>query len=213
MKQLPFEQAKHLLRKYDVEFAESETTASESHAVKAAQRIGFPVVLKIDSPDVIHKSDAGMVLLNVASVSGVHEAFKAIMKKAKRKKAHVNGVLVQKQGSGYELIVGAKRDAQFGPVIVFGMGGVFVEIMKDVAMRIAPVSRVEAHRMIKETKAYEVLKGARGGVRVDIEAIAALIARVSNVMMDNSEIRELDLNPCFADEKGYVVVDARIIVG
>ena len=212
MRQLPFEQAKHILRKYDVEFAESEITASESHAVKAAQRIGFPVVLKIDSPDVIHKTDSGMVVLNVNSVSGVHDAFREIMKKAKRKKAHVNGVLVQKQGSGYEVIVGAKRDAQFGPVIVFGMGGVFVEVMKDVTMRIAPVSRSEAAKMIKETKAYELLKGARGGVKANVDAVAALIARVSNVMMDNNEIIELDLNPCFADGVKCVAVDARVMV-
>ncbi|MEM0372509.1 MAG: acetate--CoA ligase family protein [archaeon] len=212
MKQLPFERAKHLLRRYDVVFAESELTQSASHAVKAAQRIGFPVVMKVDSPKIIHKSDAGMVVLNVNSVSGVHSAFNEIMKKAKKKKAKVNGILVQKQGSGYEIIVGAKRDPQFGPVVLFGLGGVFVEIMKDVAMRVAPVTRAEAHRMIKETKAYAVLNGARGGIKADLEALTSLIAKISNLMMDNDEIVELDLNPCFLDDRGYIVADARIMV-
>ena len=212
MAQMGFEDSKLLLKKQGIEMVDSEIAYSDSQAVKIALKLGFPVVLKIDSPDIVHKTDAGCVVVNVNSVSGVHSSYRSMIKKAEKMKAGINGVLVQKQSEGFEVIIGAKRDPQFGPVVIFGMGGIFVEVLKDVSMRIAPIDRNEAMRMIKETKAHEVLKGVRGKKPADVDSLSSLIAIVSNLMMDHSEVKELDLNPCFVNEKGFFIADARIII-
>ncbi len=129
-------------------------------------------------------------------------------------KARIDGVLVQKMVSGgKELIVGMKRDPQFGPLIMFGMGGVYVEVLKDVSFRIAPITRKEAYEMVKEVKAYHILRGLRGEKPVDIDAIVDLLLRVSKLSVDHPEVLEMDLNPVKVFEKGYLVVDFRMVLG
>ena len=149
MRQLDFEQARALIAKYGVDIAYSELAETESQAVKIANKIGFPIVMKIDSPDIIHKTDAGCVVINVNSIAQIHSVFQTLQKNAKKYKrnARINGVIVQKQAFGEEIIIGSKQDPQFGPTILFGLGGIFVEVMEDVSLRVAPVDRKEAKRI------------------------------------------------------------------
>lgn len=214
MRQLDFEQARALLVKYGIDVAYSELAETESQAVKIANKIGFPIVMKIDSPDIVHKTDAGCVIININSIAQIHSVFQTLYKNAKKhkKNARINGVVVQKQMFGEEIIIGSKQDPQFGPTILFGLGGIFVEVMKDVSLRIAPLDRKEALKMIKEIKGYPILSGARGKEPVDINKLAATIAKVSNMIMDEGDIVEMDLNPCFASPEGCIVADIRMMV-
>jgi acetyl-CoA synthetase (ADP-forming) len=211
MEQVPFERAKHALSRYGINFAYSELAATESQAAKIALKTGFPIVMKIDSPEIVHKTEAGGVIMGINSLSDVHDAFHRLMEKAGNKK--LNGILVQKQVvGGREVIVGAKRDSQFGATVLFGMGGIFVEVMKDVALRIAPITKEEALLMMQETKAYSLLSGARGQAPSDVESLAMLISKVSHFMSEHPEVKELDLNPCFALGEGYAVADVRMMI-
>jgi acetyl-CoA synthetase (ADP-forming) len=184
-------------------------------AVGFAVELGFPVVLKVVSPDVLHKFDVGGVVLGVESEDGVRRAYNEILESVRRHKpgARVVGVLVQEMApASTEVIVGAVKDPQFGPALMFGLGGVFVEILKDVSFRIAPVSEVEAREMIREVKAYPVLRGYRGMPAVDVDAIVSILLGVSRLVMEHSVVKELDLNPVMVYERGAKVVDARIIL-
>ena len=148
MKQMNFEDSKRLLRKNRIRVVDSEVAASPSHAVKIANRIGYPVVLKIDSPKIVHKTDVGGVKVNLNSASEVFNAYNEIMRKAKQVTNDINGIVVQEQAMGIEVIIGAKRDPQFGPVVLFGLGGIFVELMKDVSMKVMPFTRKDVKQMI-----------------------------------------------------------------
>lgn len=214
MKQMDFNEAKDMLQKYNIKVADSEIAETKNQAVKIAQKLGFPVVMKIISPDIVHKSDAGGIIVNVNSIPAVQHAFNEIEKNAKKYKrnAEITGVLVQKQAMGKEIIIGGKRDPQFGPIVLFGMGGIFVQVLKDVSMRIAPVDLGEAMRMIKEVKGYSILSGIRGEKPVAINKIARSIIRVSNLMMDEDTVKEMDLNPSFVNEKECVAADIRVLV-
>jgi len=184
-------------------------------AAKAADKTGFPVVLKIVSPDVTHKSDVGGVRLGLESAAEVEAAFDEIISavKAAQPDAHTEGVAVQKMApAGTEVIVGMSKDPQFGPVMMFGLGGVLVEVLKDVAFRIVPLEPKDARQMVREIKGFPVLEGVRGQPPADIAALENLILKVSQFVEAHPEIEELDLNPVLAYPDGALAVDARIVV-
>jgi acetyl-CoA synthetase (ADP-forming) len=188
---------------------------SESEAVKSAEEIGYPVVLKIVSPDIIHKSDIGGVIIGLNTAKDVRSAYKQIMSKAKKHApdAQIIGVLVQEMApSSTEVIVGAIKDPQFGPAMMFGLGGIFVEVLKDVTFRVAPITEEEAREMITEVKAYPLLKGYRNLPPADTNAIVKILLNASKLVMEYQQIKELDLNPIMVYEKGAKTVDARIIL-
>jgi len=188
-------------------------TAAE--AAKLGTKIGFPVVLKIVSPQILHKTEAGGVLVGVKTPQEAQKGFATILANAKKydRKAKIDGVQVQQMvGGGHEVIIGAVTDPSFGKLVAFGMGGVLVEVLKDVTFRLAPVSREDAMGMIDGIKAAEILKGVRGGEGVNRSALAGLIENVSKLIADFPEIVELDLNPVFASKKGAVAADVRILL-
>ncbi|AAB90033.1 acetate--CoA ligase alpha subunit [Archaeoglobus fulgidus] len=204
-----------VLEAYGIEVAPYGIARNVDEARDIAESIGYPVVLKVVSPDVVHKSDVGGVKLNVGE-NDLEKAFFEILSNVEGRmpKARIEGVLVQKMvDGGKELIVGMKRDPQFGPMIMFGMGGVYVEVLKDVSFRIAPITRREAHEMVREVKAYRILRGLRGEKPADIDAIADLLLRVSKLSLDHPEVLEMDLNPVKVFESGYAVVDFRMVLG
>lgn len=186
---------------------------TSGEAVQKAEEYGYPVVLKVVSHQVVHKSEAGGVQLNLANSAAVIEAFDSIVHNVKIQQpdASIEGMLVMPQfQGGIELIVGGLRDTQFGPAVMFGLGGIFVELFKDVTFRVAPFSLEEAQAMIREVKGYAILSGYRGKPPLDIDALAQLLSQVSQVMTNHDRIEELDLNPVFLFSKGLVVADARI---
>jgi len=208
-------EAKAVCIKYGIPVTNFEVAKNEADAVKLAEEIGFPVVLKIVSPDIIHKSDVGGVVVGLKTAKDVRNAYHQILKNVKRHKADAKivGVLVQEMApSSTEVIVGAIKDPQFGPALMFGLGGIFVEVLKDVTFRVAPITEDEAREMITEVKAYPLLRGYRNQPPADIEAIVEILLKTSRLVMEHQEIKELDLNPIMVYEKGAKTVDARIIL-
>jgi len=200
---------------YRIPVTKFKLAKNKADAVNFADEIGYPVVLKIVSPDVIHKSDVGGVIINVKDAEDVQKTYEQIMDSVKRHKpnAKIVGVLVQEMApQSTEVIVGATKDPQFGPTLMFGLGGIFVEILKDVTFRIAPVTEDEAREMISAVKAYPLLKGYRNTPPADIEAIVEILLNTSRLVMEHQEIKELDLNPIIVYEKGAKTIDARIIL-
>ena len=188
-------------------------TANE--AVTAAKSMGFPVVLKIVSPDVLHKSDVGGVVVGVKNENEVERNYNEIMNNLTKKvqDADIMGMLVEKQvPTTTEVIVGGIRDEQFGPTVMFGLGGIFVELFKDVVFRIAPVTETEALEMIGEIKGYSVLNGYRGTEKLDIQKLSKTVVTVSELISDIDEIKEVELNPLLVYTEGVTAVDARIII-
>ncbi len=190
----------------------------EDEAVKLAYKIGYPIVMKIVSPEILHKSDAGGVKVNIKDENGVREAFRTIIANAKAYKetAHIHGVAVQEMAPwGTEVILGSVNDPTFGPTMMFGLGGIFVEVLKDVTFRVAPVAAEQARRMLGEIRGAPILRGVRGEAPRDQQALAETICAYSNMIVDLSdEIAESDANPVLVYEegKGVKVVDARIIL-
>ena len=208
-------EAKTVCIEYGIPFTKFELARSEEEAVKFANAIGFPTVLKIVSPDIIHKSDIGGVIVGLKNADDVHHGYNQILQNVKKHdpKAKIVGVLVQEMApSSTEVIVGAIKDPQFGPAIMFGLGGVFVEVLKDVTFRVAPITEDDACEMIRDVKAYPLLKGYRNTPPADIDAIAKILLSTSRLVTDHMEIKELDLNPVIVYEKGAKAVDARIIL-
>jgi acyl-CoA synthetase (NDP forming) len=208
-------EAKELLKQAGVSVVETKLARSKDEAIAISRELGFPIVLKIASADVVHKSDAGGVKLGLRTSQQVGKAFDDIMKsiKAQFPQAKIQGVSVQKMArEGTEVIIGMSKDAQFGPVIMFGLGGVLVEILKDVSFRIVPLAKRDAREMIREIKGYPLLEGYRGREPVDVANLEDLILKVSNFVEQHPEIKELDLNPIFAYKDGAVAVDARVIL-
>ncbi|RJS70155.1 acetyl-CoA synthetase [Candidatus Bathyarchaeota archaeon] len=208
-------EAKSICKEYGIPVTDFRIAKNEAEAVSFADEIGYPVVLKIISPDVIHKSDVGGVIVGLKTAEDVRNAYKQIMENVKNHKpnAKIVGMLVQEMApSSTEIIVGAIKDPQFGPALMFGLGGIFVEVLKDVTFRIAPLTRDEAEEMIKEVRAYPLLKGYRNTPPADIEAIVNILLNTSRLVMEHQEIKELDLNPIMVYEKGAKTVDARIIL-
>jgi acyl-CoA synthetase (NDP forming) len=208
-------EAKMVCMEYGIPVPRFKVALTYDEAIKFAEGIGYPVVLKIVSPDIIHKFDIGGVALNLKNSSEVKNAYENILMNVKRHKpnAKIVGVLVQEMApQSTEVIVGAIKDPQFGPALMFGLGGIFVEVLKDVTFRIAPITESDAREMITEVKAYPVLKGYRGQPPVDLNAIVNILLNTSKLVMDYLEIKELDLNPILVYEKGAKTVDARIIL-
>lgn len=208
-------EAKTICMKYHIPVTTFKLAKNKEEAVEFAERIGFPVVLKIVSPDIIHKSDAGGVIVNLKNTAEVRNAYRKILENAKKydSAAKIVGVLVQEMApQSTEVIVGAIKDPQFGQTLMFGLGGIFVEILKDVTFRIAPITREDAYEMITKIKAYPLLKGYRKTPPADLDTIINVLLNASKLVMDYPEIKELDLNPIMAYEKGAKTVDARIIL-
>jgi acetate---CoA ligase (ADP-forming) subunit beta len=208
-------EAKTVCKDYGIPVTKLKIAKTAEEAAKFSEEIGYPTVLKIISPDVIHKVDVGGVILNVASSEDAKKAYNKIVENVKKHKpdAKIDGILVQEMApSATEVIVGAIKDAQFGPTLMFGLGGTFVEIMKDVSFRIAPIKEDDARQMISEVKAYPILLGYRGQPPRDIDTIVKIIMDTSKMVMEHQNIKELDLNPVIVYEKGAKTVDARIIL-
>jgi len=208
-------EAKTICMEYSIPVTKFTVAKSPKEAVEAAENIGYPVVLKIVSPDVVHKSDVGGVVLNLRSSEEVEKAYQQIIGNVKKHKpnAQITGILVQEMApSSTEIIVGVIKDPQFGHAIMFGLGGIFVELLKDVAFRLLPLTKEEAEEMITEIKAYPVLKGYRKTPPADIPAIIEILLNTSRLVTEHPEIQELDLNPIMVYTKGAKTVDARIIL-
>ena len=200
---------------YGIAVPKEGIATSAANAAKLGKKVGFPVVLKIVSPDILHKTEAGGVVVGVKTPQDAQKAYATIIANAKKynKKAKIDGVQVQQMvGGGQEVIIGAVTDPSFGKLVAFGMGGVLVEVLKDVTFRLAPVTRGEALDMLDGIKAAEILKGVRGAKGVNRASLAGLIENVSKLIADFPEIAEMDLNPVFASEKSAVAADVRIIL-
>ena len=208
-------ESKELLKAARIPVVETRLATSKAEAVEIAARLGYPVVMKIVSPDVVHKSDAGGVKLSIGNATQAGKAYTEILANIKKHypKAKIMGVSVQKMAKqGIEVIIGMTKDAQFGPVIMFGLGGILVEVLKDVSFRIVPMTKRDASEMITEIKGFPILKGYRGHDPADVPFLEDLIIKVSEFVDKNPEIKELDLNPVFAYKDGAIAVDARIIL-
>jgi acyl-CoA synthetase (NDP forming) len=208
-------EAKTVCMEYGIPVTKFRVAKTAEEAVKFSDEIGYPIVLKIVSPDVLHKSDVGGVVLNVRSGEDAQKAYNKILDNIKKLKpdAHVKGILVQEMApSSTEVIVGSIKDPQFGQTLMFGLGGIFVEVLKDVAFRIAPIAEEDAKEMITEVKAYPILRGYRAQPPCDLDGIVEILLNTSRLVMDHREIKELDLNPVMVYEKGATTVDARIIL-
>ena len=208
-------ESKQVLAEAGIPVALAVLARDANEASKAAQKAGFPVVLKIVSPDLTHKSDVGGVRLGLESAADTKAAFEDIVAAVKEAQpdARIEGVAVQKMApTGTEVIVGMSKDPQFGPVMMFGLGGIFVEVLKDVAFRIVPLEPKDASQMIREIKGFPVLEGVRGQPPADLAALEKLILKLSEFVEAHPEIEELDLNPVFAYSDGALAVDARIVI-
>ena len=209
-------ESKQVLEEAGVPTAAARLARTADDAVNAAKDVGYPVVLKVVSPDITHKSDVGGVKLGLDSDDAVAAAFDEIAKAVKRERpdARMEGVAVQAMAApGIEVIVGMSQDPQFGPVIMFGLGGILVEVLKDVAFRIVPLEPRDARQMIREIKGFPALQGVRGRDPADLGSLEELILKVSAFVEAHPEVQELDLNPVFAYKDGALAVDARIVVG
>lgn len=202
-----------MLSKYKIPLPKALLAKNSVDAEKFAKKIGFPAVMKISSPEITHKTDAGCVFKDVYE-KDVFATYKKIIENAKKSKpkAKIDGILIEEQvSSGHETIIGGKVDANFGPVVMFGgLGGIYSELLKDVAFRICPIDEKEALKMMQETKGFSVLNGFRGK-KYDVKNVAKIIVGISRLMAKEN-VKELDINPLFVLEKGCVAADARIVV-
>lgn len=208
-------ESKELLEKAGIPVVAARLARSKKEAVFISKEMGFPVVLKICSHDVVHKTDSGGVRLGLANAAQVGKAYTEILSSVRQAypQAGIQGVSVQPMAPpAVEVIVGMSKDPQFGPVLMFGLGGILVEVLKDVSFRIVPVTDRDARDMIREIKGYPLLEGYRGQKPVSIPALEQLIVKVSRFVEENPQIEELDLNPVFAYPDKAVAVDARIIL-
>lgn len=208
-------ESKEVLKIYTIPTTRERLAVDANDAIKSANTIGYPVVLKICSPRIVHKSDIGGVIIGIHTPKEVKEAYRNIIKNmsVNAPEAKILGILVQEEvPKGFEVIVGAVRDPQFGPVVMFGLGGVFVEVLKDVSFRLAPLTKNEAFNMIKETKGFKILEGLRGEKPADLNALTSVITKVGEIITDLPEVMEIDINPLIVFDKGLVAVDARIVI-
>jgi len=206
-----------LLLKYEIPVAKGEVASSPEEAINVASEIGYPIVLKVISPQITHKTEAKALTLSIISEKKLIECYHEAIDNAKKHnpEAKIEGVLIQEMvPNGTEIIVGISRDPQFGPTILFGLGGIFVEVLKDISLRVPPITRYDAEEMIREIKGYNVLKAFRGKPRSDIEAIVNILLNVSKLSIDlKNSISEMDLNPVIvqAENEGAKAVDFRIV--
>jgi len=210
------DEGKEIFRAYGIPVPGEGLAKTPEEAVEIANKLGYPVVMKIASPDIFHKTDVGGVAINVNSPEDVRRQFELIIARCQSRmpNARIIGVSVQQMITGREVIVGMVRDPQFGPVITFGLGGIFVEILKDVSQRVAPLTRADVNKMIQSIKAYPILTGARGRKPADIESLKEVIFRVAQIALDFPEISELEINPVIVGDegKGCGAVDALVTI-
>ena len=210
-------ESREIMKAYGISMPQSELAANSEEAVAAAESIGYPVVMKIASPDILHKTDIGGVKLNLSSPTDVRDAFDLLVYRATRymPDAEIWGCLVQEQvRGGKEIILGMSRDPQFGPLLLFGLGGIYVEALKDVTFRVAPIDAREAREMIAEIRAFSLLRGVRGEAPSDLDAIIDTLLRVSQLVTDFPEIAEMDINPLivFEQGRGALGLDMRLVL-
>ena len=208
-------ESKELLGQAGINITDTRLATSSSEAVTISSQLGFPVVLKIASPDILHKNDAGGVRLALQTPVQVEEAYDEILKSVGQNypQARVQGVSVQKMAPpGVEVVIGMSKDAQFGPVLMFGLGGILVEIIEDVSLRVTPITRKDAAEMIKEIKGYRLLAGYRGQEPVDTSKLEDMLLAISGFVEENPVVKELDLNPVLAYSDNAIAVDARVIL-
>jgi len=212
-KVLTLAESQAILQRHNIPFVKSVLVKYSDEAAAAAKKIGFPVALKVVSQDITHKTELGAVQLNLRNEEEVLDAFKKILANIKQKepRAGIAGFLVQKMASGQEVLIGGKKDFQFGQTIAFGAGGIFVEVYDDVSFRVVPISKKDAAEMIKEIKAYKILHGYRGK-HYDTAELEKILLKTSEMLEKHQDIVELDINPIFVQPKGAVAVDARIVV-
>ncbi|MBN1161443.1 MAG: acetate--CoA ligase family protein [Dehalococcoidales bacterium] len=208
-------EAKQVIKNAGIKVIETRLAKTQQEAVAISSETGYPVVLKIASPDITHKTAAGGVKVGLKNAAEVKKAYAEIMASVRKKipKAKIEGIAVQKMAPpGIEIIVGMYKDAQFGPVIMFGLGGIFVEVLKDVSFRLIPIEKRDAGEMIKEIKGYALLNGYRGQEPAHIPSLVDVLLKISALVEKMPEIKEIDLNPVFAHKDSAVAVDARIVL-
>ena len=208
-------EAKQLLKEAGIAVVETRLATSKEKAIAISEKLGFPVVMKIASVDVVHKSDVGGVKLGLKTTAQVGKAYDEIMKSIKKVFPHarIQGVSVQTMAKqGAEVIIGMSKDAQFGPVLMFGLGGVLVELLKDVSFRIVPLQPRDASEMIRDIKGFPLLQGYRGSDPIDIVNLETMLLKVSAFVENTPALKELDLNPIFAYKDGALAVDARVVL-
>jgi len=204
-------ESKELLEKIGIPITKQKLTSDKSDAVRFANEVGYPVVMKLMADDVVHKSDAGAVKLNLQNKDEIEKSFDELMNIPSKSEKKIN---IQKMADEpiTEIIIGMTTDPQFGPALMFGIGGILVELLEDVSFRIAPIEKFDANEMIHEIKGFPLLDGFRGKPKADIDAIIDALLKVSDLVIQNPEIYEMDLNPIFVYNSGIVCVDARIIL-
>lgn len=208
-------EAWELFAAYGIPVPRCRLATKLEEAVRFASDIGYPVVMKIVSRDILHKSEAGGVKVKLSDEQSVRTAYAQIMESVVRYKpdARISGILVCEMLSpGVETIIGMTQDVSFGPAFMFGLGGIFVEVLKDVSFRVLPLTKADALEMIREIKGYTILSGVRGEEPKDIDAVADLLVKVAKMVEENPEIRELDINPCFVYPSGVRPADARVML-
>ncbi len=213
---MPESDSREMLMAYGLPVIKTEIAKTKAHAASIGREAGYPLVMKVHSPDITHKTDAGGIRLDLRCEADVCEAYRQIISSARRYKpdARIEGVTIQPYFSNpdFEILIGAKRDPNFGPVILFGMGGIYTEVLKDRALGLPPMNRLLARRLMQETKAYSLLKGYRNRPAADMERLEEMIVRLSQLLIDIPEIVELDMNPVLIKDGNPVAVDARILV-
>jgi acetyl-CoA synthetase (ADP-forming) len=210
---LTYLEARELLNYYNIPLARGAFVKTLDEALTASRKIGYPVAIKVVSPNILHKTDVGGVVLNVNNDDELKKAFESISKNVRKKlpKAKIEGMVVEKMVSGQEVIVGGKEDPTFGKVLMFGLGGIFTELFNDVSFRLIPVSRKDCIEMIEEIQGYKILSGYRGK-KYNIDSIVNVLLKTSKLLEENNDIKELDINPLVVTETNSIVVDARIII-
>ena len=207
MKTLALDESVKLAEKYGIRFAKTVSAKTEHEMEAACRRIGFPVAMKVISPKISHKTESGGVKVGIHTMEDAKDAFRKM-----RSLQGFEGVIVQQMVRGIEIIIGGIRDVQFGPAVLFGSGGIYAEIFKDVTLRLCPVDRKTALEMVKGIKAYPILAGARGTEGADTDEIVKAIMGVSRMMVKETSVNELDLNPLMATKTHLYAVDARVVV-
>ncbi len=207
MQSLNILESMNTLQKHGIKTAEFHHAIDDQLAMEIAEKIGFPIVMKAVSASIIHKTEAGAVKVGLSDVYQVKEAFNKM-----KELQGFQGVLIQKMIKGTEVIIGGKKDDQFGPTILFGLGGIFVEVLKDYSLRICPITRKDAREMIHEIKGLPLLLGVRGNPKANLNEIENTLLKVSKMLVKENKIMELDINPLMATENELIAVDARIII-
>jgi acetyltransferase len=208
------EEGKDVLRAYGMNTPRGTVVTRRDKVIQAAREIGYPIVMKVSSPDVAHKTDVGGVITGIVNDKAAKNAFDQIYANINKRmpQARIGGVIIEEMVEGEEVIVGVTCDPQFGPFITFGLGGLHVEVLKDVSHRLAPITIAEARQMISEVKSYPILLGSRGRKALDINAVADTIVRVSQISQDFEEIQEIEINPLMVQENGCIAVDALVVI-